>query len=139
MWLISVCGHPNFQPPILSSLLYYMTISWLCEISLSNFRSNLFLLNAEFLVTFHLSGSSYSIRTQRWRVEKCVLANGWRTLETANKQGLLHICGNKEGAFPVTCGGWKVILYMVHCCTAGIHKKCIICNFRYWLTVTWNI
>lgn len=54
----------------------------------------------------HLSGSSYSIGTQRWRVEKCLFANGWRTLETAIKQGLLDIRGDKEGAFPVTCGWW---------------------------------
>ena len=43
-------------------------------------------------------------------MEKCLYANGRRTLEAAIEQGLLNIRGNKEGAFPVTSYQWKKVI-----------------------------
>lgn len=49
----------------------------------------------------YVLGSSYSIGNQRWRMERCLFANGWRTLEAAIEFRLLNICGNQERAFSI--------------------------------------
>jgi len=58
----------------------------------------------------YLLGFSYSIGSERWTVEKCLYANGRRTLEAAIEQGVHHIRGYKERTFPVPCYQWKKVI-----------------------------
>ena len=91
----------------LGSLFLYIAIICIVKICLSQWPVPLVSLDS-WVLFINLSGISYSIGSQRWTVEKRLYANGWRTLETAIEQGLLHVRGNKEGAFPVACYQWKV-------------------------------
>lgn len=43
-------------------------------------------------------------------METCIYANGWRTVETADKQRALNICGNQESAISISSDQWKVII-----------------------------
>jgi len=98
-----------------------------------------FLMTVQFYL-YHL-GISYSIGSERWTVEKCLYANGRRTLEAAIEQGLLHIRRNKEGAFPVTSYQWKKVIlrWLAFPLLEFMKGFCIICNLRNWLSVIWKV
>lgn len=46
------------------------------------------------VVCWYLSGCSNKIGSEGWGMERCIYADGWRTLEAAHEQGILVICRN---------------------------------------------
>lgn len=47
------------------------------------------------------TGGGDTARDKRRRMERCVYANGWGAMETANEQRLLYFCWHQESPSPI--------------------------------------